>query len=81
MVQVETTAKLNRIIVWKLPLMIGLCRHRFSLRGRIFLLFLSLSILGIVIFENFGLLDGVLDHFVVGFNVNIWLPVALVLLD
>jgi len=70
-VQVETTAKLDRIIMRKLPLVIGLCRHRFPLGGRTFLLFLNLSVLGIVIFENLGLLDGVLDRFVVGFDVNI----------
>jgi len=76
----ETASKLDRIFVWKLPLMIDLCRNGFSLRGQIFLLFLRLSVLGIVIFLSLVLLVGVLDHFA-GFMVDIWLPNALGLLD
>jgi len=44
-------------------------------------LFLSLSVLGIVIFENLRLLNGVLDRFVVGFDYIILLTIARVLLN
>ena len=44
-------------------------------------MFLGFSVLGIVIFENLGLLYGVLDRFVVGFDYIILLTIARVLLN